>query len=208
MSDPQVHDPEKLSNWCSIAPRPHLMTGFFREWFINHFVNADNIEAKELRGKLWRALPNTDIVIESISQWRPDLTQKRLAIIIKRNDWQVHRISIDDRLHDSISLTGVREHSTLISGSHTFFCLAGKGTEAEILAAEVYREMMQFGPVIRNELGLKKFVLVSVGSLFELEESKENYGVPVTVSYVADENWRIIQQAPVLKRIVLSKFIP
>lgn len=208
MSDPQVHDPEKLSNWCSIAPRPHLMTGFFREWFINHFVNPDNIEAKELRGKLWRALPNTDIVIESISQWRPDLTQKRLAIIIKRNDWQVQRISIDDRLHGSISLTGVREHSALISGSHTFFCLAGKGTEAEILAAEVYREMMQFGPVIRNELGLKRFVLVSVGSLFELEESKENYGVPVTVSYVADENWRIIQQAPVLKRIVLSKFIP
>ena len=208
MSDPQIHDPEKLSNWCSIAPRPHLMTGFFREWFINHFVNADNIEAKELRGKLWRALPNTDIVIESISQWRPDLTQKRLAIIIKRNDWQVQRISIDDRLHGSISLTGVREHSTLISGSHTFFCLAGKGTEAEILAAEVYREMMQFGPVIRSELGLKRFVLVSVGALFELEDSKENYGVPVTVSYVADENWRLIQQAPVLKRIVLSKFIP
>lgn len=208
MSDPQIHDPGKPSNWCSIAPRPHLMTGFFREWFINHFSKSDNVEAKELRGKLWKAMPNTDIVIESITQWRPDLTQKRIAIIIKRNEWQVQRISIDDRLHDSIPFTGAREHSVLITGSHTFFCLAGRGTEAEILAAEVYREMMQFGPVIRDELNLKRFVLVSVGPLFELEESKENFGVPVTVSYVADENWKIIPQAPVLKRIVLSKFIP
>lgn len=209
MSDqPQISDPGKYSNWCSIAPKPHLMTGFFREWFINHFANSDNIEAKELRGKLWKAVPATDIVIESITQWRPDLTQKKLAIIIKRNDWQPQRISIDDRLHGGLPTSANREHSILIAGSHTFFCLAGKGTEAEILAAEVYREMMQFGPIIRDELDLKRFSLVSVGSLFELEEWKETYGVPVTVSYVADENWTLVPQAPVLKRIVLSKFMP
>lgn len=208
MSDPQIHDPNKPSNWCSIAPRPHLMTGFFREWFINHFAKTENIEAKELRGKLWKAIPDTNIVIESITQWRPDLTQKRLAIIIKRNDWQVQRITIGDRLHGNIPFTGNREQSVLVTGSHTFFCLAGRGTEAEILAAEVYREMMQFGPVIRDELDLKRFVVVSVGSLFELEESKENFGVPVTVSYVADENWQLVPQSVVLKSIVLSKFIP
>jgi hypothetical protein len=43
MSTPETHDPEKISNWCSIAPRPHLMTGFFREWFINHFSDPNNI---------------------------------------------------------------------------------------------------------------------------------------------------------------------
>lgn len=208
MSDPQPVDPNRPSNWCSIAPRPHLMTGFFREWFINHFNKAENIEAKELRGKLWKAMPSTDIVIESITQWRPDLTQKRPAIIIKRNDWQVNRVSIRDELHGSINWDGSKEYAVMISGSHTLFCVAGKGAEAEILAGEVYREMMQFAPVIRNELGLIKFVVVSVGSLFELEEAKENYGVPVTVSYVAGESWKIIPQAPVLKSIVLSKFIP
>jgi hypothetical protein len=184
------------------------MTGFFREWFINHFAKSDNIEAKELRGKLWKAIPETNIVIESITQWRPDLTQKRLAIIIKRNDWQIQRVGIDDRLQGGDNITGKVEYSTLIAGSHTLFCLAGKGTEAEILAAEVYREMIQFGPVIRKEMGLQRFMVVSVGALFELEESKENYGVPVTVSYVTNESWQLVPQAPVLKRIVLSKFIP
>jgi hypothetical protein len=208
MSDPQSHDPERVSSWCSIAPRPHLMTGFFREWFINHFSKAENIEAKELRGKLWKAIPSTDLVVESITQWRPDLTQKRLAIIIKRNDWQIQRVGIDDRLQGSDNINGTVEYSTLISGSHTLFCLAGKGTEAEILAAEVYREMIQFGPVIRQEMGLQRFMVVSVGALFELEESKENYGVPVTVSYVTSESWQLVPQAPVLKRIVLSQFIP
>ncbi len=208
MSTPETHDPEKISNWCSIAPRPHLMTGFFREWFINHFSDPNNIEAKELRGKLWKAVPSTDLVVESITQWRPDLTQKRPAIIIKRNDWQVQRISIDDRYLGNVPLTGARDYSALITGSHTFFCISGKGTEAEILAAEVYREMIQFGPIIRQELDLKRFTLAQVGGLFELEESKENYGVPVTVSYAADENWQLVTQSPVLKRIVLSKFIP
>jgi len=208
MSDPQPIDPNKPSNWCSIAPRPHLMTGFFREWFINHFANADNIEAKELRGKLWKAVPSTDIVVESITQWRPDLTQKRPAIIIKRNDWQVNRVSIRDEIHGKINWDGSKEYAVMISGSHTLFCLAGKGAEAEILAGEVYRDLMQFAPVIRDELALIKFVVVSVGSLFELEEAREIYGVPVTVSYVAGESWKLIPQAPVLKSIVLSKFIP
>ena len=208
MSDPQPIDPSKPSNWCSIAPRPHLMTGFFREWFINHFANADNIEAKELRGKLWKAVHSTDIVVESITQWRPDLTQKRPAIIIKRNDWQVNRVTIRDELHGKINWDGSKDYAVMVSGSHTLFCIAGKGTEAEILAGEVYRDLMQFAPVIRDELALIKFVVVSVGSLFELEEAKETYGVPVTVSYVAGESWKIIPQAPVLKSIVLSKFIP
>jgi hypothetical protein len=184
------------------------MTGFFREWFINHFANADNIEAKELRGKLWKAVPSTDIVVESITQWRPDLTQKRPAIIIKRNDWQVNRVTIRDELHGKINWDGSKDYAVMVSGSHTLFCIAGKGTEAEILAGEVYRDLMQFAPVIRDELALIKFVVVSVGSLFELEEAKETYGVPVTVSYVAGESWKIIPQAPVLKSIVLSKFIP
>lgn len=206
MSDPQIHDPDKVSNWCSVAPRPHLMTGFFKEWLINHFSKESQIAAPELRSRLWKNLPSTDIVIESVTRWTPALTQKRLAIIIKRNDWQTQTITIGDRVHTFDD--GIGNFTCLVSGSHTLFCLATGGTEAEILGAEVYRDLMQFGPVIRQEADLKRFRVVSVGAMFELEEARETFCVPVTVTYVAEDSWKLIPQAPVLKRIVLSKFLP
>ncbi len=204
---PQI-ETNLLSNWCAIAPRPHLMTGFLREWFKYHFSNPDFIESKDLRGKLWSRLDSSKILIESITQYKPDLVEKRPAIIVKRNDWQVQRAGIDDRLQGGVSLTGERYYSTFLTGSHTLFCIAGHGTEAEILGAEVYREMLQFGPVIRQELDLMKFVMVGCGAMFELDEARENYAVPVTVSYAAEERWLLQPHAPTLKRVVLSSFLP
>lgn len=196
------------SNWCAIAPRPHLMTGFFREWFKYHFSDEANIEHKELRYALWKAMPDTKILVESITQWDPASVQRRPAIIIKRNDWQVQRAGIDDRLMGGVSLKGERHYATFVTGSHTLFCIAGKGAEAEILAAEVFREMVQFGPVIRQELELMRFVVAGEGAMFELDEARENYAVPVTVTYAAEERWKLVQQAPVLKKIVLSSYLP
>lgn len=196
-----------LSNWCAIAPRPHLMTGFLREWFAYHFSDPHNIEHADLRYALWSAMPNTKILVESITKWDPASVQRRPAIIIKRNAWQVQRVGIDDRLQGAVSLNGTRNYVTYVTGSHTLFCLAGKGAEAEILAAEVFHDMMKYGPVIRQELDLMRFAAVGVGEQFELEEARENYAVPVTVTYAAEERWSIVQQAPVLKRVVLSTFL-
>ena len=204
---PQVSN-GKISDWCSIAPRPHLMTGFFREWFKHHFADVSNIEARQLRGLLWSAMPATKILVESITQWKPENTEKRPAIIIKRNDWSVQRVGIDDRLMGSVPLTGERYYATYLTGTHTLFCLAGSGTQAEILAGEVYREMIQFGPVIRHELDLMRFAVAGVGGLFELEEARQNYAVPVTVTYAVEERWQLTPYAPTLKKVVLSHFLP
>ena len=184
------------------------MTGFLREWFKYHFSNPDFVENKELRGKLWKEVDSSNILIESITKYKPTLVEKRPAVIIKRNEWQVQRAGIDDRLQGGVSLTGERYYSTFLTGSHTLFCIAGHGTEAEILGGEVYRELLQFGPIIRQELDMMRFVLVGVGALFELEEASENYAVPVTVSYAAEEKWLLQPYAPTLKRVVLSSFLP
>jgi hypothetical protein len=208
MSTPEAHDPERVDNWCSIAPKPHLMTGFLREWLIHQFAGPETLEHKSLRNKIWAAMPDTRIVIESITQWDPTKTQKRPAVILKRNDWTVERISIDDRRHGTIPYTGARYYNVLVRGSHTLFCLAGAGTEAEILAAEVYGNMLKFGPWIRQQASLMRFAVAGCGSIFEVEEAHEHYAVPVTVGYVAQESWMLVPQAPVLKRVVLSHFIP
>jgi hypothetical protein len=82
--------------------------------------------------------------------------------------------------------------------------MGGSGAQAESLATEVRREMTEFGPAIRDTFCLLRFQVVEVGAISELEESTENFVVPVTVGWACQESWQLMQQAPRLKRISLS----
>ncbi len=203
---------EIASALCSLGPRPHIVTGFLRQWLIGHFSVAGQIEHPELRGKLWKAVgTETEIEIESLTRWKPETTEFRPAVVIGRNDWKVLRLGIDDRMMGETGWTpdiGTDHYAAYLEGSHTLFCISSLATEAEILGAEVYREMMQFGPLVRQELDLKRFAVVGVGKLFEIEEARSNYAVPVTVAYGIEERWKLVPHAPFLKRIVLSAFLP
>jgi hypothetical protein len=99
---------------------------------------------------------------------------------------------------------GNRHFSTFWVGSHTLFCIGGTGAQAETLATEVRRDLTEFGPAILKTFCLLRFQVVEVGAISELEESTENFVVPVTVGYAFQENWQLLQQAPTLKRISLS----
>lgn len=196
---------------CSLGPRPHVITGFLRQWFISHFSREAQIESPDLRGKLWSRIgTDTEIEIESVTRWKPETTEFRPSIIIARDDWKVLRLGIDDRMMGEGwgDISGVEHFATYLEGSHTLFAVSSDAVEAEILAGEVYKEMMHFGPKVREELDLKRFVVVGVGKLFELEEARSNYAVPVTVAYGIEERWKLIPHAPFLKRIVLSAFLP
>ncbi len=199
-----------ISALCSLGPRPHIVTGFLRQWLIAHFSKETQIAAPELRGKLWSQVrTETGIEIESITRWKPATTEFRPAVIIARNDWKVLRLGIDDRMMGSTwDNRGVDHFASYLEGSHTLFCISSEGTEAEILGGEVYKEFMHFGSKVREELDLKRFVVVGAGKLFELEEARGNYAVPVTVAYGLEESWQLIPHAPFLKKIVLSQFLP
>lgn len=207
MATPTPHV-ESVVEWCSIGPRAWLLTGFLREWLQQHFSTAGGIEHPELRSLLWRAMDDSPILIESVTRWLPEQTETRPAVVIKRNDWSVDRVGIGDFLQGDSDLTGTDHYSILLTGSHTLFCIARNAQQAEILAAEVYREFLQFGPAIRQALDLKRFLVAGAGALALLEEAAQTYVVPVTVGYAFEEKWMLIPHAPVLKRIELRKLLP
>ena len=150
---------------CSIGPRALLMTGFFREWLTVHFSQEANIEHPELRSKLWSTLDSSKILIESITRFHPTMTEKRPAVIIKRNDWTLQHRGIGDLMQGGMDLDGASHYETFVAGSHTLFCLSPVAGEAEILGAEVYREFNQFSAAIRESMGLLRFQVAGVGSL-------------------------------------------
>lgn len=196
------------SNLCSLGPRPQIMTGLFLLLLREHFASADNIEHGVFRERLYTGTSDTEdstgILIEDATVWTPTRTQKRPAIVVKRNGWKhLKRLAF-------AGATGLDEegHQTYVKlwrGSHTLFCLSPEGGEAEVLAAETYRFLMHFGPIFQQNFKLLQFELVDVGSLSQIEETSKGYAVPITVTYGWDEAWIIREHVPPLRDVRLSQ---
>lgn len=194
-----------ISHLCSLLPRPLIMTGIFREIMARHFLSADNIEIPELKHLLWQKGEPTGILVESIHRWRPELTEHRPAVIIKRNRYRNKRFGIADRHEGSpADRFGHPHYTTFWVGAHTLFCIGASGAQAELLATEVKREVHHFHDVIRRSALLHRLAVLEVGEIAELEEAVENFVVPVIVGYAYQDSWVVRQEAPTLRSVSFS----
>lgn len=192
---------EPISDFCVRGVTPYSMTVLLRQLLIDHFSDPQRIENPDLRGYIWTGADSDPILIESISRWRPRKTENRPAILIKRNDWQVQRQGIDHRLMGGLSLEGNLDYACLVSGSHSIFCVSNNGAEAELLGHEVFRLILHFSPLIREAANLARLEVAGLGGLNLVEESQDNFVVPITLQYVFLEKWTLLPQAPTLKTI-------
>lgn len=197
----------KLSSVCSLLARPVVITGLFREVLARHFQEG-RIETPDLADLVWRRDQTTGIVIENIHRWRPQTTNQRPAVVIKRNAYRNQRRGIGDKHQGNpTDREGNPHFSTYWVGSHTLFCLGGSGAQVELLATEVQRELTEFGPLLQKTLNLFRFAVLEVGPVNELEEATETFVVPVTAGYAFEENWKLLEQAPKLSRVALSTLL-
>jgi hypothetical protein len=200
---------ESAASICALMPRPQVVQGLLVSWIRNHFSAAPNIEDPALQNSLWAAdISKTGIVIDSVYRWQPAATEFRPGIFIKRNAWRLLHLGIDDRKMGGIPLSGNQQYAAYIQGAHSLFCIASAPAECEILGAEVYRELLEFSPVIRQAFGFMRFQVMEVGEVSILEEARQNFVLPISVAYAAEHTWEITKQAPPLKAIQLSTFLP
>lgn len=196
----------EVSSLESYGMRPHLMTGMLVQLFRAHFASSSTIEEPTLRETLWRADARGGMIVESAARWNPKAAGQAPAVIVKRNRWNVVRRGIGDQLeyYGGGDISGDAYYTTFLQGSHTLFCVAHEANQAERVAAEVYRELIEFGPVIREKLCLDRFVLAGVEEPMKLKETPEALAVPVVVTYTFEESWRLSQEVPVLGGISIE----
>jgi hypothetical protein len=202
-------DSTRVNSLCELGPRPLVMQGWLRLWLTGHFQKA-NLEDQDqtIQKMLWRPDATTGIMIESNTRWVPELTELRPAVILKRGAWRRIRLGIADRMLGYFQIDGQEVYANLWQGSHTLFCIASKGGEVEKLAAEVYRELNEFGPAFREVLNLMRFEVTEVGEIMILEEARQNFVVPVVVAYAFTEQWHLNREVPVMRRIDMTQFQP
>jgi hypothetical protein len=195
----------EFSNICSIGPRAYVITGYLCERLKTHFLNsAKAVEEPSFQDTLWSTGISTDINIEPITRWKPHATDLRLSILVRRNAQQFSRIGIGDGALGGQTLQGEASHARMGQGSHTLFCAASEAAEAERLAVEVKLHLEHFADVIRQELLLVRFEVVSLDQIGVLHENEEYFVTPVTVTYNYVESWRVVEQAPPIKKIRMS----
>jgi hypothetical protein len=197
------------SSICSLGWRPLLVTGMLVQELRDHFSQPDRIEQPNLRNYLWRTgLAPQTLLIEALTKWNPQQAGARPAVLVRRNDWQVTRRGIGDRLQMATALDGWERYNVLMAGSHTLFCIARESGECESLAAEIYLQLLGCGPKLREYLDLLRFTVVEVGAMSMVLEAREHFGVPITVAYAHNQTWTVRKHTPILDTIALENFVP
>ena len=218
-TEPDPKDPDRTrspyfnpDSLCENGWQPLLLTGMFRDMLIRHFSDSKQIVAPDLKQFVWREDETSGILIESVYRWRADLVEKRPAILVKRNGYRQRRVGIQDKIF-GMGTSGaispnergaMTRHMVHWLGSHTVFCIHGTGASCEILATEVVDQLTMNAPAIRQLFNLDEFQVTEVGAISELEESTENYVIPVTVGWVYQQVWDLHLDSLPLRDIAVN----
>jgi hypothetical protein len=185
------------------------MTGFIKQVLTQHFCDTENILNSAVRADTvnrggYSASNPSSLLIEVLEKWlQGQRSESRPALLIKSHAWESSRVGLGNRAGGN-TLTGEEFFYCHWTGSHTIFALANNGLEAQNLATEIAKVLLYHASTIQQELGLLRFVPVSIGEIAAVKESKENYVVPMTVAYVVPDSWTLTPDAPRLKRIVFT----
>lgn len=196
MAKATIEFPQSLRELCQKGWTPQRMKALILSVLRMHFADANKIIEPELQKKIWKSDDSTGILIEVAEKWKPNLTERRPGLILKRNPATILHLGFGgDRMQLSTgTAVGRRIHTDFYQGSHTIFCIGGEGAETEILASEVFNELNGFSQLIRSYMNLFRFMVVEVGEMSLLEEASENFVVPITVGYAWQIGWEITEE--------------
>jgi hypothetical protein len=199
--------------------RPYMTVGLIVDFLRRHFsgdarrrewggVEEDftyNVVASELRGRLWKNLDESSILIESVRRWDPTQTGKRPALLVGRGAFQKKKFLIGDRRQADFSLSGASDYSVLWVGSCSVFAVSPSPGEVELLADEALQALDHFAPVVRQWFSqLLAWEVVEVGPVSRLEEARWAFAAPISVGWAMVDSWRLTPQAPLLRKVQLT----
>lgn len=156
-----------------------------------HFSDATRIEFPDLIDRVWVPDQATaPIFISSLAEFAPVASQQRPAVLVDRleQDKDMEKRGIGDQL---MGIAPGR-YAHYMRGRHVVHCLGALEAEAELLAAEVWRELVRFAPVIREALCLNQFIPQRVGKRVQLSDSfREHYTIPIEIAVTYEEAWSL-----------------
>lgn len=124
-------------------------------------------------------------------------------------------MSIGDRTQTPINLIGTVNqnleatlgHSQLVlamGGAHSLYVVASEGAACEVLAWEIWESLVVYSQVIRKDLCFDEFRVAPLPKIGKLDEFKENWVIPILVTYKYQKSVIMKEESPILKSIGIS----
>lgn len=211
---------DPVSSLCTTRHPGNVLTGAYVRLLREHFARVENLEynmvnefRSELEQFIWNPeLDKTGIQIDAVWKYNAQDLQRRPGLYVKRNNFQYQQVAINQGMtvNATRGKNGTVENvpgdykTVAVIGSHTIFCVGGSGAEAELLGAEVGNHFQGFGPILRSDLKLHKFMVTQVEEVSLLDEAVEHFVVPVVLGYAAFYAWRLNTVAPWLKTLAID----
>ncbi len=140
------------------------------------------------------------LLIESGYSFKSDEIGKRPAIYVKRGAIQFAKI-VRGHFAD-FQPDGTTRNIAQEQGYITIMCLSTKPLEAEMIGTEVAEFLQGMCIIISREFDFLTLNVDAIGDLGILEEHKEMYVTPITLTFAAIKVWGVWQESVKLKKIV------
>lgn len=189
---------------CELYYTPRLVTGMVIDTLRQFYASPELIEEPALRDTVFRNADNTGVLIQELTDWRPQNTSKRPAIIIARGD--VRKPPEKRAIGNSIQ-TGKDQFACIFQGDITANCIANTGAQAELLATDVYKNLLYFSTFYKSQLKLGWWELSQIGKISKLEEAQEHFCVPITMEYGYYDIWEIKPNRIPIREVNISAYV-
>lgn len=218
---------DKSSSLCDIPIDSQIITGYLLNMFRFKFADPRNHYQETLRNTeyVWRPddmvaqTKTKGILIEAVHKYDPTGSQARPAIIISREQQELGpRMSIGDRYQVPTNLIGsvdqnleatlgFNQNLYAMAGAHSIYAIAREGAACEILGIELWEYLIIYSHVIRQDLGFDEFRVAPLPKIGKLDEYKENWVIPIMVTYKYQKSVIMKEESPLLKYIDNSPLI-
>ena len=185
---------------------PHIVEAILLDHLRQHFSDPAVIERPPLQADLWRSdLQRQGILIELLDRWLPAQAGLRPALLTRRMPYQPFPLGIDNRHMGGMSTDGAEHFTAGVRGAITIFCIAAESGACELLAAEVFTQLLGFGSKLRCLTpNMLRCGVSDVGIMQPVAESRGHFGIPVTFAFAHTYSWSVTQAGRVLRHIDTS----
>jgi len=188
--------------------RPDAIHGSVISLLRQFWSNPQNIVEPMLRHCIWRKEEEqSGIRIGSLTEYLPNYTQKRPAIIAKSGKMQKKKVAIADRIHQYAALQGLSPADIKIQfwiGEQTLFCLGENARQTDLLAGQTREYLESLESVIQEAFCCRSWEVTGQDELGILKEANDTFCIPLVIQFEYEVVWSTYVDGPPIRKIKLS----
>lgn len=182
---------EPTSRFALLPPSPFEITGIFIRLLQFHFGSADRILSPNLKGYVWTDSPSTS-AIQIAPDYSSDIRQesKKPGLFVQRGEIGIAPVPTLAGANISVwsqvtgaptEITTSNQRFKFLQGTHAVLCEGMTGTEAELLAEEVFLRFLYFSPIFESDFHFHSLDFKGMTQV----QKRENTTIPTYVAGVS-----------------------